>query len=191
MLRSGRILLMIGLVFSFLLAGCATNGVMAGREVVQFRPYPRAGATAANLPMPEFPEQHPQAPNGWPAAKSEVEVISPFGVRRGRAGGGLTKYHQGMDIKGPRGIPVQATANGEVSFAGKMSGYGNVVILAHGEKFMSLYGHLDTLDVEKGQPVRQGQKLGNLGATGNASTPHVHYEVRIDGKSVDPTPYLP
>ena len=173
------------------LAGCATGTQSAERDVYQFRPLPRPGTSATDLDGPDFPELRVEAPSIWPVDHPEVQVISPFGVRRGSTRGGLGRYHQGIDIKGPRGIPVYATADGEVTMAGTMRGYGKVIILAHGEEFMTVYAHLDRIGVEKGDRVRRGEKIGKLGGTGNASTPHVHYEVREDGKTVNPAPYLP
>jgi murein DD-endopeptidase MepM/ murein hydrolase activator NlpD len=107
-----------------------------------------------------------------------------FGPRGGH-------QHNGIDILAPRRTPVLATADGVVAFSGTQRGYGNIVIVNHSASLETAYAHLDERLVEPGQPVRQGQKVGLLGQTGNATAPHVHYEVRKDGRPADPLPYLP
>lgn len=181
----------LALASVFTLAGCATTGGSSDREVYQFRPYPRPGTATTDLASPDFGPRGSGAPSIWPIKHPDMTVISPFGVRRGTTRGGLGRYHRGIDIKAPRGIPVYATAGGEVTVAGSMRGYGKVVIVAHDNDYMTVYGHLDRITVQKGEWVGRGATIGKLGGTGNASTPHVHYEVRVAGKTVDPAPYLP
>ena len=71
-----------------------------------------------------------------------------------------------------------------------MRGYGNTVILDHGEGISTLYGHLATIRVQSGDTVPAGEVIGTIGRTGNATTNHLHFELRVDGEAVDPTPYL-
>lgn len=98
------------------------------------------------------------------------------------------RKHQGVDYAAPRGTPIHATADGVVSFRGRKGGYGNAVILAHGSKYSTLYGHLSRFEVhaKNGTHVRQGQVIGYVGSSGLATGPHVHYEFRIHGKHYNP-----
>ena len=106
-------------------------------------------------------------------------------------------FHTGLDIASPLDTPVGAAAAGKVILAtssrdaqGHLVGYGNYVVIAHGDGFLTLYGHLDKLLVTAGQVVRQGQVIGLSGSTGWSTGPHVHFEIRKDGVFVDPAPYL-
>ncbi len=188
-MRPAVVALAVLLLFAALGSGCATS---SGGGVMQFRPVPRSGASSRGLEPPTLAEQERAAvseraatPSGWPIKHPELKVISPYGVRRGRS-----RFHRGIDIKAPRGAPVVATAPGTVSFAGIMRGYGKLVVVDHGAGVATAYGHLDRIDVAVGDVVRKQATIGRLGATGNASTPHVHYEVRVADKLVDPTPYI-
>ena len=125
-------------------------------------------------------------PSIWPVDTQLGEVISRFGPR-----GRSRKMHNGIDIKAPRGTTVVATADGEVVLAERRSGYGNYVEIDHGDGVVSAYGHFERIGVEAGERVQQGMPIGTVGASGNASTPHVHYEVRIDNQEYDPWLFLP
>jgi len=96
--------------------------------------------------------------------------------------------HKGVDYAAPTGTPIRATADGTVAFAGKQTGYGNVVILEHHSRYSTLYAHQSRIapGVKKGAKVEQGQVIGYVGMTGWATGPHLHYEFRIAGKHVDP-----
>jgi murein DD-endopeptidase MepM/ murein hydrolase activator NlpD len=101
-------------------------------------------------------------------------------------------FHTGVDIAAPLGTPVDSAAAGVVVVVAHTAvGYGNYVIVAHGYGLMTLYGHLLETDVYPGEVVRQGQVIGKEGATGWATGPHVHFEVRINGQFVDPMRFLP
>ena len=93
--------------------------------------------------------------------------------------------HQGVDIFVPIGTPVKAMRQGRVAFAGVQSGYGNVIILEHGST-RTVYAHLSELNVRRGEPVKGGQVIGLSGASGNASGPHLHFEILRNGRSEDP-----
>jgi murein DD-endopeptidase MepM/ murein hydrolase activator NlpD len=125
-------------------------------------------------------------PSLWPLEHPDRVVISRFGPR-----GRSRKLHKGIDIKAPRGTEVLVTADGEVTYAGRRGAYGNFIEVNHGDGVVSAYGHCDEIWVEVGDLVRQGTPIGSVGATGNASTVHVHYEVRIDGQPYDPWLFLP
>jgi murein DD-endopeptidase MepM/ murein hydrolase activator NlpD len=120
-----------------------------------------------------------------PAVSSSVSVGSVFGYRRDpftrRA-----KFHSGVDIKARWGDPVGASQAGIVQFAGWYHGYGNMIIVAHGGGVTTHYAHLSSFDVEAGTRVERGTIIGRAGSTGRATSPHLHYEVRLDGNPLNP-----
>jgi len=97
-----------------------------------------------------------------------------------------TKYHPGIDIACPAGTPVEATASGDVIFAGYDSTYGNMVAIRHNDSLSTVYGHNETLLVQRGQKVVRGGKIALSGNTGVSTAPHLHYEVRLNGQSIKP-----
>lgn len=112
-------------------------------------------------------------------------IVSGFGMRfhpilR------VNRMHNGIDIAAPHGTPIKAAANGEVIFAGYRRGYGNTIIIDHGGGVATLYAHCSGLAVSEGTRVSQGQVIGYVGATGLATGPHLHFEVRRNGEPVDP-----
>ncbi|MGH8998747.1 MAG: murein hydrolase activator EnvC family protein, partial [Acidimicrobiia bacterium] len=111
-------------------------------------------------------------------------VTSPFGPRWGR-------MHTGIDVAAPGGTPIGAAKAGHVLFAGWLGGYGNMVALDHGDDLVTLYAHQSRLGVVEGQEVVQGQVVGYVGTTGRSTGNHLHFEVRIDTRPVNPRPYLP
>ncbi|HPZ42766.1 MAG TPA: M23 family metallopeptidase [Bacillota bacterium] len=117
----------------------------------------------------------------WPCSG---RIISPFGMRSGR-------MHEGADIGAGYGSPVKAAAGGTVTFTGWQGGYGNTVEISHGSGLVTLYAHLSSINVKNGEKVDRGEKIGLVGATGRASGPHLHFEVRIGGKPQNPANYLP
>lgn len=121
--------------------------------------------------------------------KRDVEHLSGYGIRLHPVHK-VKKLHKGIDFTAPEGTAIQATGNGKVIRVEKRkSGYGNNVIIDHGYGFTSLYGHMKTVDVKKGMKVTKGQKIGTVGSTGTSTAPHLHYEVRINGKAVNPIDY--
>ena len=118
--------------------------------------------------------------------RASVEFTSGFGVRSDpfRAGAAM---HPGIDLAGAYGTPIYATADGTVVRAGWNSGgYGNLVELDHGRGITTRYGHMSAILVKAGEHVTRGQQIGRMGSTGN----HLHYEVRIDGRAVNPIPFM-
>jgi len=115
--------------------------------------------------------------------------VSPFS-RSNETGDGLLGYHSGLDISNVIDTPIQATADGEVVEAGWMDRYGWGVRVRHTDDQETLYGHLNHLGVKVGQKVSRGDILGAMGRSGNATGVHLHYEVRRNGKPVNPQPYL-
>ena len=115
---------------------------------------------------------------------------SGYGVRSDPFGGGATR-HMGIDLAGPSGTPIYATADGVVSASGyNNGGYGNLIKLDHGRGVETRYGHLSALLVAAGQRVSRGQLIGRMGSTGRSTGSHLHYEVRIEGKAVNPIPFM-
>ncbi len=125
-------------------------------------------------------------PSAWPV---RGPVTSRFGVRQSPYGRG-GEMHGGMDIDSHYGAPVAASGAGEVIFAGRDAGYGGLVVVAHPGDIRTLYAHLSAVYVRVGQQVRRGQHVGAVGASGRATGPHLHYEVRVAGVPVDPRGYL-
>jgi murein DD-endopeptidase MepM/ murein hydrolase activator NlpD len=127
-------------------------------------------------------------PSIWPV---EGEMTDGFGGRRDPFGGYSTEFHPGQDIRAERGTPVVVAADGEVTFAGWKNGYGQMIEVDHGGSLATRYAHLSEIDVEVGHKIARGQLIGHVGSTGRSTGPHLHYEVRIDGESVNPLSYLP
>lgn len=97
------------------------------------------------------------------------------------------RHHDGIDMGAPTGTPVHSVDAGVVEFAGvHKHGYGNVVFIQHSDRQTTVYAHLSRIDVVKGQGIAQGDLIGAVGATGRTTGPHLHFEVRQDGKQVDP-----
>lgn len=126
-------------------------------------------------------------PDIWPVSGV---VSSHFGFRVSPGGIGST-YHEGLDIASSYGNPVHATANGRITQAGWVNGYGYLVEIDHGNGIKTRYGHNSALLVSVGDQVVQGQTISLIGSTGNSTGPHCHYEVRVNGEAVDPTLFLP
>ncbi|MGA7356743.1 MAG: peptidoglycan DD-metalloendopeptidase family protein [Candidatus Cybelea sp.] len=122
----------------------------------------------------------------WPVTGT---ITSPFGWRSNPFGGG-PEFHQGLDIAAPMGTTVTAAAAGTVIMAQWYGGYGNYVLIDHGGGYSTGYGHLSAIYVASGQSVQRGQAIGAVGSTGQSTGPHLHFEVRIAGKPVDPAPRL-
>jgi len=104
---------------------------------------------------------------------------------------GYSRLHGGLDIGGRMGQPIWAAKEGVVILAGRNGGYGNTIVIDHGNGVATLYGHQSSFVISNGDFVETGQHIGNVGSTGLSTGPHLHFEVRIDGGVVDPLPYLP
>ncbi len=121
----------------------------------------------------------------------EFRYTSGFGVRGNPFSGRGGEMHPGMDMAAPTGTPVYATADGIVSRAEHTTGgYGNLVQLEHGKGLETRYGHLSQILVHDGQSVHRGDLIALVGSTGRSTGSHLHYEVRIDGRAVNPMPFL-
>ena len=131
----------------------------------------------------------PELPDGclflWPV---QGPITSEFGYRFIF---GETNFHRGLDIAAPMGTAINAGADGTVIFAGEKGTYGNLVILSHGNGFVTYYAHCSKLLVEVGDTVTQGQPIAAVGSTGRSTGPHCHFEVRYENEPIDPLFYLP
>ncbi|MCU0223945.1 MAG: LysM peptidoglycan-binding domain-containing M23 family metallopeptidase [Acidobacteria bacterium] len=159
------------------------------------------------LEVPPFPEPIPVAARIQVAAASpRIEEIRPpviepgtgewawpidgrytsgFGAKRRR------HIHAGIDVVAPQGTPIYPAREGFVSFVGRQSGYGQLVIIDHGDGWTSRYAHASKILVRAGDTVAPGEKIALAGRTGRATTSHLHFEIRRNGKAVDPMRYLP
>lgn len=125
-------------------------------------------------------------PMDWPA---NGRVTSGVGLRAS-PWTGEAEFHSGLDIPNPTGTPIYAPANGIVDFVGESNGNGRNVVLNHGQGITTQYAHLSKAHVKKGDGIRKGQHIANVGSTGKSTSPHLHYEVRIDGVPIDPRRHL-
>lgn len=126
-------------------------------------------------------------PMGYPHISS---LTSYFGYRNDPFNSSKAEFHPGIDFKGRRGEPARCTADGRVVFAGWDGGYGNCVKIAHANNYETLYGHLSRITVKVGQEVSVGQKIGEIGSTGRSTGAHLHYEIRKNGKAINPIHFL-
>jgi murein DD-endopeptidase MepM/ murein hydrolase activator NlpD len=122
--------------------------------------------------------------------QADVTFTSGFGVRSDPFHAG-SAFHPGIDLSGSYGTPIYATADGTVLHAGWNSGgYGNLVEIDHGRGITTRYGHMSAILVSTGQHVTRGEQVGRMGSTGRSTGTHLHYEVRIDGRAVNPIPFM-
>jgi murein DD-endopeptidase MepM/ murein hydrolase activator NlpD len=151
-------------------------------------PAPAPGAWAERAVSGRRPPAHAQA-TAEPIESAELlvtgRVTSSYGVRRDPFTGAPSN-HLGLDVGAAEGTPIRAPARGVVLSAGPKGGYGNAVEIDHGDGLVTLYGHASELLVSKGETVEPGQEIATVGATGRATGPHLHFEVRVAGRPVDP-----
>lgn len=161
----------------------------------------KANETALGISDPEFRA----LADNWgkingAATKIEVAVpsINPvqimkfssnFGYRNAPTRG-ASRNHKGIDIPGPVGTPIYATADGMIGRAQWVGGYGKFIEINHGNAVQTRYGHLSALNVSPGQRIRKGDVIGYMGSTGRSTGSHLHYEVRIAGEAINPTSFL-
>ena len=111
------------------------------------------------------------------------KITSPFGMRWGQ-------MHEGIDIAANMGAPIYAALSGKITYAGWENGYGNFIMIDHGNNLASCYGHCSKITVALGTVIKKGDKIGEIGSTGNSTGPHLHFEIRYNGKAQNPTNYL-
>lgn len=121
---------------------------------------------------------------------ADIRMISSgFGYRSDPFHGGAA-MHSGLDFRGPKGSPIHAAADGKISFVGTKAGYGKVVEITHGNGMMTRYAHMSAWKAKVGRAVDAGDVIGLIGSTGRSTGPHLHFEVRIHGRAVNPRPFL-
>ena len=155
----------------------------AARSPAGVQDQPRNALSSAPPPSPHAPML-----TIWPVANQAV--TSPFGwrthpIRKHRS------FHHGIDLPARAGAPIRAFADGTVTQSAPARGYGNLVVINHGDGWETRYAHAQRLDVEVGQRVRAGESIAAIGQTGLATGPHLHFEIRHQGRSIDPAPFRP
>ena len=162
-------------------AGTGVSNDGTDRQFQQlFASWDRAGQRATAATSVAVPSRTPL---------EHYRLSSSYGTREHPVIGGL-RAHKGLDMAAPSGTPVYATADGLVSKAEWFSSYGNFISIEHGADLETRFGHLSRIAVSSGQRVHKGDLIGYVGSTGRSTGPHLHYEVRVDGVAVDPTPYM-
>ena len=145
-------------------------------------PWTAGRMTTTTPSVKKAPDSQPAI---WPVEDSKRHISSGYGVKRGR------HIHKGIDIIATKGSPVRATAPGKIVFSACSGAYGQMVVIDHGDGMSTAYAHLAKRYADVGQTVGRGEIIAEVGATGNASTPHLHYEVRKAAQPINPLPYLP
>ena len=138
-----------------------------------------ASTTIADVKLPAlvYPLMSPRVSSKFGSRKHPIFKVS--------------RHHSGIDLAAPYGAPIRAVRDGVVVFADPYAGYGNLVVIRHEREFSSHYGHCETLRVTIGQKVSAGEIIATVGSTGNSTGPHLHFELRRDGKALNPEEYVP
>lgn len=130
---------------------------------------------------------------GW-QAPVQASLTSTFGPRVHPISGKYEKAHGALDLAAPQGTPIHASKSGKIISAGWLGGYGNQVVIDHGDGYYSRYGHMEKILVSEGQKVEQAETIGLMGSTGNSTGPHVHFEIMHGGTQhcyrIDPAQFL-
>jgi len=150
----------------------------AARYAAPRRHSPSSIPRAGGRPLDPLAQDEPLA---WPTAGV---LISGFGVRE-------RDNHFGIDLASPEGTPIRAAADGVVLFAGEQRGYGYLILVAHDRDVVTVYAHNERNLVSRGDKVSRGEEIGRVGRTGNATGPHLHFEVRVATQPRDPLGFLP
>jgi len=162
-------------------AGTGVSNDSKDRQFQQlFASWDRAGQRATAATSVAVPSRTPL---------DDYRMSSNYGMRTHPVLGGL-RGHKGIDMAAPTGTPIYATADGLVTKSERFSSYGNFISIEHGADLETRFAHLSRMAVSAGQRVRKGDLIGYVGSTGRSTGPHLHYEVRVAGVAVDPTPYM-
>ncbi len=199
---------LVALLVFFIILGASQSGVGMAQDVVTFArnavqddmTYDDVKTWIANLPETVSTWLGVDLGNFWAKGvigkKSafiwpcEGEVTSYFGWRPNTDAPGMS-LHQGIDIAAQEGTNVVSTADGIITGVRQSESYGLVVEIEHSQDFSSVYGHLGSVSVVKDQKVKKGESIGSVGESGNATSPHLHFEIRKDGLEIDPMTLLP
>ncbi|WP_133366215.1 M23 family metallopeptidase [Qipengyuania sediminis] len=179
----------------------------AQAESANLVPHSHAPAAGTGIATEGADRQFQQLFSSWDRTTAERTTIAPsvtvpsrmpldifratssFGLRTHPVLGGL-RGHKGVDLAAPVGTPIYATADGVVSKAEWFGAYGNFIAIAHGAELETRFAHMSRMAVSAGQRVRKGDLIGYVGSTGRSTGPHLHYEVRVAGVAVDPSPFM-
>ena len=175
----------------FLAAAVGEARVAGAADIVGRKVYADRKQVAGSAAVVSFSSTAPRpgvanSANGQLGAPLARAVVSGrFGALRAQGGGG-TRVHAGVDLAAPQGTQVSSTLDGRVSVAGWSGSYGLLVVVEHPGGMQTRYAHLSSVSVSPGQTVRRGELLGRVGSTGRSTGPHLHYELRQNGRPVDP-----
>jgi flagellar protein FlgJ len=163
------------------------NGTIPGEVLSRPLPTPlRRTALRTYQPVEQAPEKALERL----LPPVEGALSSPFGPRVDPIDGSQ-RSHRGIDLAATAGMPVKAASDGRVAFSGTAPGYGNIVVLEHADGYETRYAHNENNLVRKGEEVKAGQVVASVGDTGRSTGPHLHFEVRKDGRAIDPSQLLP
>jgi len=143
-------------------------------------PKPEAGSRKPEAQQPQRPRQTAAASLAWPV---HGVIFSPFGAR-------ARDQHDGIDLAAPEGSPVVAADAGTVLFVGSKRGYGNLILVGHDRDLVTVYAHNRENLVRIGQKIERGALIARVGKTGNATGPHLHFEVRVAARPLNPLTFL-
>ena len=184
------------------LAAQAGSSLVFDRPQVESSPAPKAASKPARKAAPKAASKPARkaapksarvsAPSaGLRAPLASVNVSSPFGLRGNPLTGAAGEMHTGLDLAGACNTPVLAAAAGKVTEAGwSPYGGGNRIVVDHGKGLKTTYNHLASIGVSKGQALGKGSRIGAVGTTGNSTGCHLHFEVMVKGRTVNPAAYL-
>ena len=156
-------------------------------ESVQDYDFLKSANALTLLSSPTHQFRPASIPNLWPV---DGRLMGSFGMRQDPFSGEGQEFHKGVDISAPVGTPVHVTADGIVAFADMESGYGRLVVIDNGGGYETWYAHMSKFYVHTGQEVRRGELVGAVGTSGRVTAPHLHYEVRVNGRPMNPYQYL-
>ncbi|MGB1539646.1 MAG: M23 family metallopeptidase [Rickettsiales bacterium] len=164
--------------------------VKQGEDYLPKAPKLEEAEHIAFAPVPDaMPETQGGTGYAWPLAEDYHQISSKFGPRRHPITG-ERDFHAGIDLPAPKGTPVMAAAEGEVTGIGTHPRLGRYVKVTHEDGTYALYGHLQSWTTHQGARVKQGQRIGKVGSTGRSTGPHLDFSIRRDGKPIDPLPLL-
>ena len=180
--------------------GLSPRGILASARTAQGGPFVKLSTARDGSLDPRFErlalslarmDALEQGLNGIPQfMPADMRMItSGFGYRSDPLNGHAA-MHAGLDFRGPIGSPIHAAAQGRVTFVGTKTGYGKVVEISHGNGMLTRYAHMSAWKAKVGQAVDAGDTIGLIGSTGRSTGPHLHFEVRINGRAVNPRPFL-
>lgn len=186
---AGAVLLTAGAASASTTAATATAATTSASEMAEIQVSEQSRSLFATWKQLDAVTPQPAVaiPSAQPVDK--LDYSSNWGMREHPVLGGV-RMHAGVDIRGPVGTPIYATADGYVGRAQRAGGYGNLIEVNHGMGVQTRYGHLSKILVNSGDRVRRGQLIGLMGSTGRSTGSHLHYEVRMDGGAVNPIPFM-